>query len=279
MSLSLSLCHTILPHNYRSRSSLLDVSSRTILLIVSARHRHKVILVVYHCLHFLTLLRLALSAVPSHDSDDHVRTLAPRVLLQPPPGLEQYAPPPGLAIDAPLVHFTHMAYLLKRHLCDPGYVQLSQSQPPACTIHMETHIMRAQLLPAREVQVLALAGTHNLVDTDPRAGTGPFPKPRALVLPLVHLGQSKPEGHGGIDTADSDLMHHQFSSFPPSIGIQARRAETLLTVSPLPVVSIMQFFFKKPVITSSTSLSSSLCSPAIRTLLSCSIKTPLSLTL
>ena len=38
----------------------------------------------------------------SLDSDDHVRTLAPRVLLQPPPGLEQYAPPPGLEIDAHL---------------------------------------------------------------------------------------------------------------------------------------------------------------------------------
>ena len=56
----------------------------------------------------------------------------------------------------------------------------------------------------------ALAGTHNLADTDPRAGTGPFPQPRALVLPLVHFGQSKPEGHSGLDTADSDLMHHQF---------------------------------------------------------------------
>ena len=38
----------------------------------------------------------------SLDRDDHVRTLAPRVLLQPPPGLEQYAPPPGLDIDAHL---------------------------------------------------------------------------------------------------------------------------------------------------------------------------------
>ena len=43
-----------------------------------------------------------------------------------------------------------------------------------------------------------------------RAGTGPFPKPRALVLPLVHFGQSKPEGHSGLDTAGSDLMHLQF---------------------------------------------------------------------
>ena len=58
------LCYTIHPHNYRSRNSFLDVFSRTVLLIVSARHRHKAILVVSHRLHFLTLLRLALSAVP-----------------------------------------------------------------------------------------------------------------------------------------------------------------------------------------------------------------------
>ena len=32
----------------------------------------------------------------------------------------------------------------------------------------------------------------------------------SLLLPLVHFGQSKPEGHSGLDTADSDLMHHQF---------------------------------------------------------------------
>ena len=54
------LYHTILPHNYRSRSSLLDVSSLTILLIVRARHRYKAILVVPIRLHFLTLLRFAI---------------------------------------------------------------------------------------------------------------------------------------------------------------------------------------------------------------------------
>ena len=46
-------CYTMLPHNYRSRSSLLDVSSRTILwtaktLIVSPCHQYKTILVVTH---------------------------------------------------------------------------------------------------------------------------------------------------------------------------------------------------------------------------------------
>ena len=74
---------------------------------------------------------------------------------------------------------------------------------------MGTHHARSAIVGKRSAST-ALAGTHNLADTDPRAGTGPFPKPRALVLPLVHFGQSKPERHSGIDTADSDLMHHQF---------------------------------------------------------------------
>ena len=75
----------------------------------------------------------------SLDCDDHVRTLAPRVLLQPPPGLEQYAPPPGLAIDV--------------HLCTPHGIPVKAAplrprlrsvfsvtppQPPACTIHVGT---------------------------------------------------------------------------------------------------------------------------------------------
>ena len=38
----------------------------------------------------------------------------------------------------------------------------------------------------------------------------PFPKPRALVLPMVKFGQSKPDGLGYIDTVDSNLMHHQY---------------------------------------------------------------------
>ena len=75
---------------------------------------------------------------------------------------------------------------------------------------MWEHIMRAQLLPAREVPVLPLWERTILLVQILVQGTGPFPKPRALVLPLVHFGQSKPEGHSGLDTADSDLMHHPF---------------------------------------------------------------------
>ena len=146
----------------------------------------------------------------SLDCDDLVRTLARRVLLQPPPGLEQYAPPPGLAIDAHLR--TPHGIPVKAAPLRPrlrSAFSVTPPQPPACTIHVGTHHARSATTGKRSAST-ALAGTHSLVATDPRAGTGPFPKPRALVLPLVHFGQSKPEGHGGIDTADSDLMHHQF---------------------------------------------------------------------
>ena len=49
----------------------------------------------------------------------------------------------------------HMAYLLMRHLYDPGYIQLSQSRTHSLLLvpSMWEHIMRDQLLPAREVPV------------------------------------------------------------------------------------------------------------------------------
>ena len=74
---------------------------------------------------------------------------------------------------------------------------------------MGSHHQRSATTGKRSVST-ALAGTHNLVGADHRAGSVSFPKPRALVLPLVHFGQSKPEGRTCLDTADSDLMHHQF---------------------------------------------------------------------
>ena len=118
-----ALCYTMFPNNYRSRSSLLDVSSRKILLIVSSRHQHKVTLVVSHCLHFLTLLRLALSAVPvltvttTSALWPHVSRCSHRWVSNSMPLLQVSLLTPTCAL--------HMAYLLKRHLCDPGYDQLS----------------------------------------------------------------------------------------------------------------------------------------------------------
>ena len=146
----------------------------------------------------------------SLDSVDHVRTLAPRVLLQPSPGLQQYAPPPGLAIEAHLctAHDIPVKVAPLRPRLRSA-TSVTPPEPPACTIHVGTRPARSATTGKRSATA-ALAGTHNLVDTDPRAGTGPFPKPRALILPFVHFGQSKPERHRYIDTADSDLMHHQF---------------------------------------------------------------------
>ena len=53
-----------------------------------------------------------------------------------------------------------------------------------------------------------LTGTHNLVDTDPRAGTGSFPTQQALVFPIIH---SNPDGHSCTDTVNNDLMHRQYA--------------------------------------------------------------------
>ena len=105
-----------------------------------------------------------------------------------------------------------MVYLLKRPLFDLVYLLLSQSrspQQPVSTTHVGTHPVGSATTGKRSAST-ALAGTHNSVDADHRTSTGPFLKPRALILPSVNFGQSKPEGHGYIDTADSDLMHHQF---------------------------------------------------------------------
>ena len=189
---------------------------------------------------------------PPDDRDGHVRTVDPRVLLQPPPSLEQYA---------------------------PGYVQLSQSRPHSLLFvpSMWEHILFAQLLLAREVLV------------------PPQREPTILLVPILEQGLAhflnfepsffvwstlvNPNLMGTVTliqpTVISCIINIVFLS---SSGIQARRAEILLTLSQLPVVSFMQLFFKKPAITFRTSLSSSLCAPATRTLLSCSIKTPLSLT-
>ena len=123
-----------------------------------------------------------------------------RALLQPPPGLEQLAPPPDIATSSHL-HTTHGASTI-------SYLSHAP-QPPVCTTLVGTHPVRSATT-AKRCASTALAGTHNPVGADPRTGTGPFPKPRALVLPMVKFGQSKPDGPGHIDTADSDLMHHQY---------------------------------------------------------------------
>ena len=121
-------------------------------------------------------------------------------LLQRPPGLEQPAPPPELAA---------YSHLLTTHGASANSSPSHALQSPVSTTHMGTHPVRSATGAKRSAST-ALAGTHNPVGSDPRTGTGPFPKPRALVLPMVKFGQPKSDRLGHIDTADSDLMHHQF---------------------------------------------------------------------
>ena len=182
----------------------------------------------------------------------------PRALLQPPPGLEQPAPPPELAART-----THGASATSF----PSHAL----QSLVSTTHVGTHPVRSATT-AKRSATTALVGTHNPVGSGPRTGTGPFPKPRALILLMVKFGQPKSDRLGHIDTVDSDIMHRQFR-------FQSRRAEILPTLSPLPVESFMRLFFKKPVIMFLTSPISSGPTPTTRTSLSCSTRIPLSLTL
>ena len=89
-------------------------------------------------------------------------------------------------------------------------ISVTPPLPHVSTTQVGTHPVRSATTYKRSTST-ALAGTHNpAAGADPRAVIGPFPKPRALVLPGVKFGQSKPDGLGHIDTADSDLMHHQY---------------------------------------------------------------------
>ena len=137
----------------------------------------------------------------SHASDGHEHTTAPLVLLQPPPGLGKYArqyASHGKPVKAAPV---------RPRRCTS--ISVTLPQPHVCTTQVGTHPVRSATTYKGSAST-ALSGTHNPVGADPRAGTRPFPKPRALVLPIVKFGQSKLDGLGYIDTVDSDLMHHQY---------------------------------------------------------------------
>ena len=120
------------------------------------------------------------------DRRDFVRQSPPSMqgshaLLQPPPGLEQPAPLPELAA---------YSHLLTTHGASTNSFPSHAQQSPVSTTHVGTHPVRSATTAKRSAST-ALAGTHNPVGADLRTGTGPFPKPRALVLPMVKFGQSK----------------------------------------------------------------------------------------
>ena len=82
-------------------------------------------------------------------------------------------------------------------------------QSPVSTTHVGTH-PRTRPVGAKRSASTAHAGTHNSTGSCLRADADLFPKPKAVILPMVNFGQPKSSGLGPIATADSDLMHHQF---------------------------------------------------------------------
>ena len=113
----------------------------------------------------------------------------------PPPGLEQPTPPPVTATQ-PQLH---------TNVCSSHCLTL---QPTASTTHVGTHPVRPA--GAKRSASTAHAGNHNSYGPCPRTEVIPFPKPNAVVLPMLNFGHSKTCGPSPVATVDSDIMHHQF---------------------------------------------------------------------
>ena len=138
----------------------------------------------------------------SHASDGHADTTAPRVSYHSHHRVSRSVP----------VNLPHMVLPVKAAPVRPHLftsISVTLPQPHVSTTQVGTHPVPSATTCKRSAST-ALAGTHNPVGAHPRAGTGPFPKPRALVLPTVKFGQYKPDGLGYSDTVESDLTHHEY---------------------------------------------------------------------
>ena len=143
----------------------------------------------------------------SRTTDRHACTTAPRARLHSapprPPGLEDYAhlcSSHGIpAKAAPVGPCTHTS------------TSASSLQPRVSTTEVGTHADSSSTTFKRSASTV-LAGTHHATDADPRAGRGPFSKPRPVVLPMARFGLSKPAGLGHIHSADSDPYASSMSS-------------------------------------------------------------------
>ena len=114
--------------------------------------------------------------------DCHAGTTAPRASPQPPPGLENYAhlrTSHGIPVKAaPVRPRLHTS------------TSVTPPHPRVSTTQVGTHPDRSSATCKRSAST-ALAGTHSAIGADPRTGRGPFPKPRALVLPKVKIRASQ----------------------------------------------------------------------------------------
>ena len=140
------------------------------------------------------------------------------------------------------------------------------------------HILCAQLLPTREVQVPPLRKPTILLVQILDQELVLFPNHEPWFFPWSNLGNPDLTGLVALVqlTVISCIINTVSLSFS---GIQARAVGTPPISLRRPVEGSMWLFFKKPVIMFRTSPISSLRTLATRTLPSCSTRTPLSLTL
>ena len=87
--------------------------------------------------------------------------------------------------------------------------QQMQSRIRKVATHVGTHPVRTASGAKRSAST-ALAGTHDSTGSTLRTDAGLFPKPKAVILPMVNFGHRQSNGPSPIATADSDIMHHQF---------------------------------------------------------------------
>ena len=106
----------------------------------------------------------------------------------------------------------HMAHLFQMHLHESGYVLLFQFRlhSPLLVPSMWDHAILVQPLQAREVPVPLWRVRTILLLQILVQDLFLFLNHVLTFFPWSTFGQSKPEGYTGLDTADSDLMHHQY---------------------------------------------------------------------
>ena len=106
--------------------------------------------------------------------------------------------------------------------------QCPSLQPSASTTHVGTHPVRPA--GAKRSASTAQAGNHNSNGPCPHTGVTPFPKPNAVILPMINFGHSKTSGPSPVATVYSDIMHHQFrlSLFQWNLGPARRNPTTVV---------------------------------------------------
>ena len=95
--------------------------------------------------------------------------------------------------------------------CSPSLAALPAILSSRLSVpHMWEHTLYAQPPAPRGVPVPLSREPTTSIGSNLRTDAGLFPKPKAVILPMVNFGQPKSNGLGPIATADGDLMHHQF---------------------------------------------------------------------